>query len=181
MNKEDLTKLCLLRRLITNTLYNVCSVHRGMWYIGGCGTSGDVVHRGDTMSTSEDIMSTSEMFSTMGDTMSTSGDIISTSGGYHDACGGYHEYIIHWGMFSTSGFSIEIERLLTTCSPTCIIISPDVLNIPRCTHDIPPMYHGITSMYSWYSPTYIMISPNVLMMSPVVLMVSSDAPYQSFT
>ena len=45
------------------TLYNVCSVHGGMF------------------STSEDTMSTSE------DTMSTSGDILSTSEGYHDSCG----------------------------------------------------------------------------------------------
>ena len=66
------------------TLYNVCSVHLGVF-----GTSGDI------MSTSGDIMSTS------GDIMSTSGDVMSTSGGYHehigdvqyiggnhDACGG---------------------------------------------------------------------------------------------
>ena len=52
------------------TLYNVCSVHRGMFstsgdvqYIGGCS-----VHRGDIMS--------------------TSGDIMSTSGGYHEYIGG---------------------------------------------------------------------------------------------
>ena len=51
-------------------------------------------------------------------------------------------------------FSIEIERILSSCSPTCIMISlrctehppmyswypSDVLNTPRCTHDIPPMY-----------------------------------------
>ena len=59
------------------TLYNVCSVHRGMFstsggvqYIGGCS-----VHRGDAMSTSGDIMSTSGVFSTSEDTMSTSGDV----------------------------------------------------------------------------------------------------------
>ena len=58
------------------TLYNVCSVHRGMFstlggaqYIGWCS-----VHRGDIMSTLGDIMSTLGMFS--------------TSGGYHDECGG---------------------------------------------------------------------------------------------
>ena len=86
--------------------------------------------------------------------MSRSGDV-QYIGGYHDACGGYHEYIggyheyiggyheyigryheyiggcsVHWGMFSTSGFSIEIERFLPTCPPTCSMISPDVLNIP---------------------------------------------------
>ena len=45
--------------------------------------------------------------------------------------GGYHEYIrgcsVHWGMFSTSEFSIEIERILSSCSPTLY-------------HDIPLMY-----------------------------------------
>ena len=50
------------------------------------------------------------------DTMSTSGDIMSTS-----------------GMFSTSEFSIEIERILSSCSPTCIMISL------RCTEHL-PMY-----------------------------------------
>ena len=43
--------------------------------------------------------------------------------------------------------------------------NPNVLNIPRCTHDIPPMY-------SWYPSDVLnilyvlMISPDVLMMSP---------------
>ena len=73
-------------------------IHLGGYheYIGGCS-----VHQGDTMST-------------LGDTMST--------------LGGYHEYIggcsVHWGMFGTSGFSLEIERILSSCSPTCIMISP---------------------------------------------------------
>ena len=77
---------------------------------------------------------------------------------------------VHWGMFSTSEFSIEIERILSSCSPTCIMISL------RCTHDIPPMYSWYPPnvlmvsprcteyppMYSWYPPTFIMISPDVL-------------------
>ena len=93
-------------------------------YTGECS-----VHRGDIMSTSRDVQYT----------------------------GGYHEYIggcsAHRGdIMSTSGFPIETERLLSTCSPTCIMISPDVLNIPdvlmispdvlntpRCTKH-PPMY-----------------------------------------
>ena len=74
---------------VINTLYNVHSVHRGMFstsggvqYIGGCS-----VHRGDIMSTSGDVQ---------------------YIGGYHDTCGGYHEYIggclVHWGdTMSTSG------------------------------------------------------------------------------
>ena len=79
--------------------------------------------------------------STSGDIMSTSGDIMSTSGVFC-TLGGYHEYIegcsVHWVMFSTSGFSIEIEMILSSCSPTCIMISPNVLISPRCTHGIPP-------------------------------------------
>ena len=77
----------------------------------------------------------------------------------------YNVCSVHRGMLSTSGFSIEIERLLATCSPTCIMISPDVLNIPRCTHGIPHCImispdvlnipwctHDIPPMYSWYPP-----------------------------
>ena len=80
--------------------------------------------------------------------------MFSTSGGYHEYIWGYHEYMyiggyneyiggcsVHWGMFSTSAFSIEIERFLPTCSLQCIMIFPDVLNIPRCTHDVPPPPH----------------------------------------
>ena len=78
--------------------------------------------------------------------------------GYHDACGGYHEYIggcsvlqgdimMHVGnIMSTSRnvqylwFSIQIERLLSPCSPTCIMISLDVLNISPMYPCYPPMY-----------------------------------------
>ena len=87
--------------------------------------------------------------------------------------GGYHEYIggcsVHWGMFSTLEFSIEIERILLSCSPTCIMISirctehPSmyswypltfIMISPQCTEHPP--------MYSWYPLTFIMISPSVL-------------------
>ena len=68
---------------------------------------------------------------------------MSTSGGYHEYIGGRS---VHGGMFSTSGFSIEVERFLPTCYLICIMIFPDVLNIPRCSHDIPP-------------PDVLMISP----------------------
>ena len=44
--------------------------------------------------------------------MSTSGDVQ-----YIGGCS------VHRGMFSTSEFSIEIERILSSCSPTCIMIS----------------------------------------------------------
>ena len=76
---------------------------------------------------------------------------MSTSGGYHEYIGGYHEYIggcsVHRGMFSTSEFSIEIERILSSCSPTCIMISLQCTEHPRCTHDIPQCTHGIPPMY----------------------------------
>ena len=62
--------------------------------------------------------------------MSTSGDV-QYIGGYHEYIGGYHEYIE--GTFSTSEFSMEIERILSICSPTCIMISL------RCTEH-PLMY-----------------------------------------
>ena len=82
--------------------------------------------------------------------MSTLGDIKSTSRGYHEYIGGCS---VHWGMFSTSGFSIEIERILSSCSPDVLMISldvliawypSDVLNILQCTEHPP--------MYSWYPP-----------------------------
>ena len=172
------------------TLYNVCSVHRGMFstlggyheYIGGI----PWVHRGDIMSTSggyyEYIGGCSvhwrATLSTLGDVQYIRGipwvhwgiswvhrgiswymwgDTMST-------LGGYHEYI---------GFSIEIERILSSCSPTCIMISlqftehppmyswypPNVLMVsPRYTHGIPPHL-------SWYPPDALNV-PDVLMISP---------------
>ena len=107
------------------TLYNVCSVHQGMFstsggcheyvggdimsisggyheYIGGCS-----VHRGISWCMWGISWVHQEMFGTSGDTMSALGDIMSTSGdvqhirGYHDACGGMPW--VHWGMFSTLG------------------------------------------------------------------------------
>ena len=59
------------------------------------------------------------MFSTLGDTISTLGDTISTLGdimstwGVLSMSGAYHEYIGDVQL----GFSIEPERLLSTCSP----------------------------------------------------------------
>ena len=107
-------------------------------------------------------------------------NIMSTSGGYRDTCGGYHEYMggcsVHGGIpwvhrggyheyiggiswvhrgdiMSTSGFSIEIERILSSCSPTCIMISL------RCTEHPP--------MYSWYPPNVLMISPRCTEHPPI--------------
>ena len=105
-------------------------------YIGGGGgdimsRSGDVQHLGgyhDACGGYHEYIGRCSVH--RGDTTSTSGDIMSTSGGYHEYIGGCS---VHWWIFSTLGFSIEIERLLPTCSPTCIMISL------RCTEH-PLMY-----------------------------------------
>ena len=124
------------------------SVHRwgggGIQYIGGCSA-----HQRDTMSTSGDVQY-------IGGSMSTLGDIMSTSRGYHKYIGGCS---VHWGMFSTSEFSIEIERILSSCSPTCIMISL------RCTEH-PLMFSWYPLMYSWYASNVLNISCDVLMVSP---------------
>ena len=63
---------------------------------------------------------------------------MSTSGGYHEYIGGcsvhWRDIMIHVGEQLDKILSISIEN-------------PNVLNIPRCTHDIPPMH-------SWYPPMY---------------------------
>ena len=65
-------------------------------------------------------------------------DTISTSGGYHEYIGGCsvhrRDIMIHVREQLDQILSISIEN-------------PDVLNIPRCTHDIPPIY-------LWYPPMY---------------------------
>ena len=89
---------------------------------------GSSVHRGDIMIH-------------VGDTMSTSGDFQYIRGipwVYHGISWVYR------GMFSTSEFSIEIERILSSCSPTCIMISL------RCTELLP--------LYSWHPPDVLMVS-----------------------
>ena len=66
--------------MLIDTLYNVCSVHQGMF------------------STSGDTMSTSGGYH---EYIGGGGGGGSAHWGYHDACGGYHEYIrgcsVHWG------------------------------------------------------------------------------------
>ena len=143
-----------------------CSVHRGVFstsggyheYIGGISW----VHRG----------------------------MFSTSGGYHDERGGYHEYIggcsVHRrDTMSTSGDTMStsgdvqyiggiswymwgsnlIKSFQFLLKTPMYWTSPDVLNIPRCTHDIPRCTHDIPPMYSWYPPDVLNI-PHVLMVSP---------------
>ena len=168
-------------------LYNVCSVHQGMFstsrdvqYIKGCS-----VHRGDIMSRSGDIMSAS------GDVQYIRGilwwmweipwvhrGMFSTLEGYHEYIGGYHEYIrgcsvhrrdimIHVGEQLDKILSISIEN-------------SDVLNIPwctehpRCTHDIPLKYSWYRPMYSLYPPDVLMVSPTCIMVSPTCIMISPD-------
>ena len=197
-----------------STLYNVCSVHRemfntsgGVQYIGGISwvhrgiswvhrgiswvhrgmfsTSGDVqyiggcsVHRGiswwmwgDTMSTLGDVQYIGGIpWVHRGDIMSTSGNV--------QYIGGISWYM--WGSNLIKSFQFLLKTPMYWTSP-------NVLNMPRCTHDISPMYswyppdvlmisprctHGIPQctcgisrctehppMYSWYPPTCIMISP----------------------
>ena len=79
-----------------NTLYNVCSVHLGM-------------------------------FSKSGGVQYIGGDIM-----------------VHVGEQVDKSLSISIEN-------------PDVLNIPRCTHDIPPTYSWYPPMYSWHLPDVLNI------------------------
>ena len=38
-----------------------------------------------------------------------------------------------------------------------VLNTPDVLNIPRCTHDIPHMHHDIPPMHLWYPPNVLNI------------------------
>ena len=76
-----------------------------------------MVHLGDIMSTSGDVQYIEGMFSTLR--------------GYHEYIGGYsvhrEDIMIHMGEQVGENLSISIEN-------------PNVLNIPRCTHDIPLMY-----------------------------------------
>ena len=81
------------------------------------------------------------------------GDTMSTSGGFHEYIGGCS---VHWGdTMSTSGGYVgeQGDKILLI-----YIENPDVLNMPRCTHDNPPHAswypHDVLNipMYSWYPP-----------------------------
>ena len=61
--------------------------------------------------------------------------------------------MMHVGEQGDKSLSIYIEN-------------PDVLNIPRCTHDTPRCTHDIPSMYSWYPLNVLMVSPDVLNIPP---------------
>ena len=162
---------CSVHRRDTMSTSGISWVHRGMF-----STSGDIM-----------ILMWGHIMINVGDTMSTSGDV-QYIGGYHEyiggiswvhrgiswvhrgdimsTSGGYHEYI---GGCSVPEFSIEIERILSSCSPTCIMIPSDVLNIPRCTSGYPPDVLMVTlrctehpPMYSWYPPHSSWYPPDVL-------------------
>ena len=113
------------------------------------------------------------------DILSSSGDTVSTSRGYHDSCRG-----ASWWKSLIYSENTDVLNVLrcTRDTPTCIMISPDVLmTSPRCTHDVPPMYwispdvlmisprctHGIPSMYSWYPLDVLMVSPRCTKYPPM--------------
>ena len=122
------------RRLMWPTLYNVCSIHRGMF-----STSGGYNEYTESVQCIRGI------------SWCMWGDIISTSVGYHEYIEGCSvhrgdimmhvgDIMMHVGEQIDKNLSISIEN-------------PDVLMIsPWCTHDIP-------LMYSWYPPDVLMISP----------------------
>ena len=121
-------------------MHNVWAVHRGIFstlgditdFTGGCSVHWGCsvqwgiswVHRG--------------VFSTVGDSMST-------LRWYHDECRGISW--VHRGMFSTLGFPYKFNcfpndlpphlswylQAYSWYPPTVLMISPTVLNIPRCT------------------------------------------------
>ena len=109
-------------------------------YIGGCS-----VHRWDTMSTLGGVQYIGGYHENIGGYYEYIGDTMSTSGG-----GGGGDIMMHVGEQVGKNLSISIEN-------------PDVLNIPRSTHDIPQCTHGIPRctehplMYSWYPPDVLKI------------------------
>ena len=142
-----------LKYNIKITLYNMCSVHRGMFstlggyheYIEGISW----VHRG----------------------------IFSTMGGYHDECGGIPW--VHRGMFSTSeGCSVH-QRDVQYIGGIPWVHRGDItstLGDVQCIGGLSWYMWGSnliksfqfllkTPMY-WTSPNVLMISPDVLMVSP---------------
>ena len=124
---------------------------------------------------------------------------LSTMGGYHDACGRISW--VPWGCSVPWGTQITIDfppqywtpSTVLMISPTCIMISPMVLNIPHSTQDNPPQYswyphgtehpHGTQDIppwywtppwysrypprYSWYPPRYW--TPPTVLKTPTVL------------
>ena len=146
---------CSLHQGVFSTLGKYHVYIRGVKYIGGyhecIGEGISWIHWG--------------MFSTLGDIMMHVGDTMSTLGdvqyirGYHEYIGGYHEYI--GGIMSTSGFSIEIERIYQ-------VTPPNASWYPLWCTEHPPMYswysprftHGISLMY-WTSPNVHMVSPHI--------------------
>ena len=102
---------------------------------------------GDTMSTSGDVQYIGGIpWIHWGDIMSTSGDV--------QHIRGISWYI--WGSNLIKSFQFLL-KLWCTEHPLMYWTSPDVLNIPRCTHDIPRCTHDIPLMYLWYPPNVLNI------------------------
>ena len=94
--------------------------------------------------------------STVGGIMSTLG-VFNTPGEYYDKCGG-----------RSLGKQLNLYG------------NPDVLNIPRYTHDNPPTHHGISQHSSWYSShflTHLSHSSFTLIMVSLTLPPSSSWCY----
>ena len=106
--------------------------------------------------------------------MSTSGDVQYIGGcsvhrGYHEYIGGYHEYIRGCSVHQediTMHVGEQVDKSLSSS-----IENPDVLSIPRCTHDMPLTY--LTP------PNVPIISPDVFMVSPDVLNTSQCTEHPS--
>ena len=117
------------------TLYNMCSVHRGMF-----STSGDVQYIGGSHEYIGRIP-----WVHRGNIMCTSGDVQYIKG-------------ISWCMWGSKLIKpcnlywkldvLNIPRYAHDIPPPMHSwYPPDVLNIPQCTHDIPHMYQDIPPMY----------------------------------
>ena len=81
-----------------------------------------------------------EDFSTPEDIMNTVGDIMSTLEGvqytreYHDKCGGWS---LRKQLNLYGSPSVLNTPAILMISLSVFMVSPTVLNTPRCTHDIP--------------------------------------------
>ena len=110
------------------TLYNVCSVHRGMFSTSGDMNEGGIpwVHRGDLQCIGR------IPWVHRGDIMSTLGDF--------QYIGGISWYM--WGSNLIKSFQFLLKTPMYLTSPDVLMISPPMYSWypPRCTHGSPPMY-----------------------------------------
>ena len=80
-----------------------------------------------------------------GDTMSSSGVIMMHVG--EQVGKNLSISIENPNVLNIPRYTHDILPMYSWYPPDVLIVSPDVLNIPRCTHDIPRCTHGISSMY----------------------------------